>query len=297
MRWPFEKRHRIRDYHVGKMEHDGDKSSVFLVEREGPGHERAAVKLYKSQYDRLALQIEKKYGIPSEGEAGLRLNPQDGRPHKHYPIVLTIRHGREFDRRNGRRYLVQEFVEGVALKGLVSCRDARVARYPAAFIVQCCQALRIVHRAGFVHRDICSQNLIVQPDYRVKLIDLGFVAPAGIAFPECSGTPSYMPPEQIRGEPLHPTSDIYSVGILMHELLRARLPFRSRIEGDDDRSVEARRQEILQKHLTDEVPELPEAVRQRRPVLSALMTRCLDKDPAGRPQSTDEIINALTGRD
>ena len=297
MRWLFGHAHRFREYRVVKVVHDGDKSSVFLVEQEDAGGEVVALKLYKRSYDRLARQIEERYGIPSEGEVGLSLNPPPERHFKHYPIVQTIRHDWEFGRRNGARYIVQEYVEGVALKRLVTCRDVRVARYPAAFLLECCQALRVVHAAGYVYRDICAQNLIVQPNKRVKLIDLGFTVPRGIAFPECSGTPSYMSPEQIRAEPLEPTSDVYSVGVLGYELLRARLPYRSAIPGDDDASVEARRREVMKMHLEEPVPELPERFWERRPRLCAFVTHCLQKDPADRPQCADEMINELMQRE
>jgi len=294
MRWPIGQKGRFRGYHVVKMVHDGDKSSVFVVEAAGGSGQRAAVKLYKRQYDRLARRIEEAHGIPSEGEVGMRLNPPNGLRHEHYPIVRTLHHGREFGRRSGRRYLVQEFVDGVALKRLITCRDARIARFPSAFIVQCCQALRIIHRAGLVYRDLCAQNLMVLPTNRVKLIDLGFVAPVGIAFPERSGTPSYMSPEQIRGEALHPTSDIYSLGILAYELLTGLLPYRSRIAGNDEDSIEERRQEILAKHLEKPVPVVPEVVRGRRPELTEVAERCMQKDAALRFPSVEQIINVLT---
>lgn len=296
MRWPFSQPGRFGGCHVVKVVHDGDKSSVFLVEGAGGPAERAAVKLFKGQYDRLALQIEKNYGIPSEGDVGLALNPDPDRTYRHYPVVITIRQGREFGRRTGRRYIVQEFVEGVTLKSLVSCRDRRVARYPAAFVVQICQALHIVHEHGYVYRDLCLQNLIVQPNHRLKLIDLGFCAPADIAFAERSGTPSYMSPEQIRAEPLHPTSDIYSLGVVIYELLRLRPPYISRIGGEDEEAIEKRRQALMRMHLDKPVPELPGRISARKPKLSAIMTRCLQKAPADRFQSVDEIIELLTGK-
>jgi serine/threonine protein kinase len=284
------RKHRFGKWHTVKVVHEGDKSSVFLVECDPPDCRRAAIKLYQRIYDRTAARLEKKYDMPSEAEVGRSLNHPEG-PHPRYPIVHTIEGGREFAKRTGRRYIVQEFIEGVALKRLVTCRDRRVLRYPAAFMLQTCKALRVMHQAGFVYRDLCTQNLIVQPDNILKIIDLGFVAPADIAYEERSGTPSYMSPEQITAQPLDPRTDIYSLGIVLYELLRMRLPYEPETEGEDEASLDAQRGEVMVKHLEADVPELPETIRRRRPQLAEIMTRCLQKDPEDRFQSVDEIMD------
>jgi len=297
MRWPGgHSTGRFGSYHVVKMVHDGDKSSVFLAEKEGAVAERVAVKLYKGPYDRLAARIEKLYSIPSEGEVGMLLNPPDGVDPAKHPIVRTISHSHEFGKRRGRRYIVQDFIKGVALKRLVTCRDQRIARFPAAFIVQICQALTVVHAASYVYRDLCAENLIVAPNNHLKLIDLGFVAPPNIAFAEGTGTPSYMAPEQIRGEPLTPACDVYSVGILIYELLAGRLPYRSRVPGDSDSAVEARRKELHAMHLERDVPALSDKIRAHRPLLCAIMTNCMQKVPAERPQEAEDIIRGIAAK-
>jgi serine/threonine protein kinase len=297
MHWPGGHRTgRFGSYHVVKMVHDGDKSRVFLAEKEGAAAERAAVKLYKGPYDRLAARIEKRYDIPSEGEIGMRLNPPDDVEPARHPIVRTISYAHEFGKRRGRRYIVQDFIKGVALKRIITCRDPRIARFPSAFIVQICQALTVVHAAGFVYRDLCAENLIVEPDNHLKLIDLGFVAPPSIAFAEGTGTPSYMAPEQIRGDPLTPACDVYSIGILIYELLCGYLPYRSRVTGDSDAAVEERRKELHAMHLERAVPELSDKIRQHRPLLSAVMTNCLQKAADERPQNTDDIIRGIAAK-
>jgi serine/threonine-protein kinase len=284
------RKHRFGRWHTVKVVHEGDKSSVFLVESGPPDFQRAAIKLYQRIYDRTAAGLEKKYEMPSEAEIGERLNHPEG-PHPRYPIVHTIEGGREFGKRTGRRYIVQEFIEGVALKRLITCRDPRVARYPAAFLLQTCKALQIMHNAGFVYRDLCSQNLIVQPDNILKILDLGFVAPINTAYEERSGTPSYMSPEQITAKPLDARSDIYSLGVVLYEMLRLRLPYEPETEGEDEASLDAQRGEVMVKHVEADVPELPEKTRKRRPKLSEIMTKCLQKDPEDRFQTVKEIID------
>jgi serine/threonine-protein kinase len=224
---------------------------------------------------------------------GRRLNPKTPAEAEHHPIVITRAEGREFGKKSGCRYIVLEFVHGVSLKSLISCRDPRLSARRVSFLADCCRALRVVHGAGLVCRDFCSQNLMVQPDGHLKLLDLGFVAPAGLAFPERSGTPPYMSPEQVAAQPLTPATDIYSLGIVLYEILTGNLPYVSAITGQDLESLEARRTEVMQMHVEKPVPQLPPEVQTRSPRLSAIVTKCLQKDPAARFGSADEILAAL----
>jgi len=298
MLWPFgAEKQRFADYHVLRVIHDGEKSAVFEAAPAGeipgvPG-KSVAIKLYKPQYDRFIRRLEEKYGIPSEGEVGRRLNPKTAADTENYPIVITKAEGREFGKKTGCRYLVLEFVHGVSLKSLISCRDPRLSARRVGFLADCCRALHVVHEAGFVCRDFCSQNLMVQPDGHLKLLDLGFVAPVGLAFPERSGTPPYMSPEQVAAQPLTPATDIYSLGIVLYEILTGALPYVSGITGQDLESLEARRTEVMQMHLEKPVPQLPSEVQQKSPRLSAIVTKCLQKDPAARFASADDLLAAL----
>jgi len=261
---------RFGDYNVMRLVHSGEKSSVFeacKVTAEPP----VAIKLYTAGYERAAAQIERKYGIPSEAEVGMALNPASASDSASVPIVATIGQGREYGKRHRPRYVVQELVRGVTLKRL----------------------LRLVHRKGYVFRDFCSENLLVRPDGTLKLIDLGFVAPRGIAFEERSGTPSYMSPEQIRGEPLGVETDIYSLGVVLYELLTGRLPFARPAEAVDERTARKRRAEVMRMHLEEPPPEPPPEVRRRAGRLCEVMMRCLAKDPQERFHSVDELIGAL----
>lgn len=284
---------RFGRFHVQKVIHEGDKSSVFLCESDPPEYIRVAIKLYQRTYDRTAAQLEKKYDLPSEGEVGRLLNRDGDAPDPRHPIVHTYGEGREFGKRTGRRYIVQEFVEGVALKRLVTCRDPRVAQFPAVFLVQVCKALKIMHDAGFVYRDLCSQNLVVKPDNHLKLIDLGFVAPSGRAYEERSGTPSYMAPEQITAQPLDPRSDIYAIGVMLYEMLRFRLPYEPSTPGESPEALERQANEVMKQHLEHPVPALPERFAGRRPRLEGIMTRCLQKSPDDRFQNVDEILDVF----
>ena len=289
-------RSRFGEYHVSRIVHAGEKSQVFAAQPPGPGESpRVAVKLYSKSYDRLAAAIEKKYGIPSEAEVGMTLNPPEGAASRDYPIVRTIGHGREYDKRSGARYVVQEFVDGSGLKHLITCRDPIIETHLGGVVLQLCRALRICHQHGLIFRDFCSDNVLVNKAGNVKLVDLGFVAPVGLAFEERSGTPSYMSPEQVAGEPLGFQTDIYSLGVVVYELLAGRLPYGSAAPGQDARSTTLRRAETMRMHLDEAVPELPEPARRRTPVLAAAMTRCLQKAPEDRFQTIDDLFAALVG--
>jgi serine/threonine-protein kinase len=283
---------RFGDYDVLRLVHSGEKSSVFEALR--PGSDRhVAVKLYTRSYERTAARLEKKYGIPSEAEVGLEINPAGQDQPRDIPIVATIREGREYNRRRGARYIVQEFVRGVNLKNLIACQDPELRRHAGSYAFQLCRALREVHRHDYVYRDFCSENVIVARGGDLTLIDLGFVAPVGMAFEERSGTPSYMSPEQIRAEPLGYESDIYSLGVVLYELLSGRLPFGSEFSRGDEQGRDKRRADLMRKHLQEHPPDIPEKVRNRAPALSRVVPRCLAKDPEDRYSSIDELMSAL----
>jgi len=292
MLW-FGKRSRSRfgDYFVARLVHRGEKSMVFEASKM-TSERRVAIKLYTASYDRAAAKLERKYGMPSEAEVGRMLNPGDG-PGRDVPIVATIGDGREYGKRRGARYIVQEFVEGVSLKRMIACDDPSLRRNVGAHVFQLCRALREVHKKGFVYRDFCADNIILGRGGELTLIDLGFVAPSGLAFVERSGTPSYMSPEQIRGEKLGPASDIYSLGVVLYELLCGRPPFVSQIALDDEANAPRRRAEIMKMHLEQPPPPLPDSVRERARVLSEVVPRCLAKRPADRYGTVDELMGAL----
>jgi serine/threonine-protein kinase len=296
MIWPFGRRERFRGYNVLRLIYEGDKSHVFLAEASRGGASRVAIKLYTRAYDRTARAIEKEHGIPSEAEVGRKLNPRVPAEAEDHPIVITISDGRELGKIGAPRYIVLEFVEGVTLKRLITCRDERVWKRRVALLAQCCRALQVVHDAGFICRDFVPQNLIVQGDGKIKLLDLGFVAPAGMAFPERSGTPSYMSPEQIDAQELTPATDIYSVGIMLYEMLTGRLPYVSDIAGEDPESEEKRRREVMKMHLEQPEPTFPDAVRRRSERLCTVAERCMRKDPSVRYQSVPALLAALKGQ-
>ena len=156
---------------------------------------------------------------------------------------------------------------------------------------QICQALEAAHRQGIVHRDLKPDNIwIVQPqhgDSYAKLLDFGIAKLMGDADEGqrtqtgiVMGTPAYMSPEQCRGVNVEQGTDIYALGMILYEMFAGKLPFQGSFA------------ELITHHLMT-VPEAPSRHRPMPRALEQLILRCVDKDPAQRPQSAEELGKAL----
>jgi serine/threonine protein kinase len=201
---------------------------------------------------------------------------------------------------DGSPYLAMEYVPGRTLAQVLAAEAPLPAARTVHLLAQVLAALGEAHDRGVVHRDLKPANVMVDPlrDAAgfVKVLDFGIATLADAAGGDdrltgrdlVFGTPAYMSPEQIRGEPLDARSDLYSAGVMLFEMLSGVTPF----EAPTSMAVAA-------KHLTDPPPRLS----TRRPGLSAppaleaLLARALAKDPALRPASAAamraELVRAL----
>jgi eukaryotic-like serine/threonine-protein kinase len=188
---------------------------------------------------------------------------------------------------NGLRYLSMEFVKGITLKALVE--QDQLIPTPVALRIskQICAGLAAAHEVGVIHRDIKPQNIIIEPTGGLKVMDFGIarltqergMTSTGTVV----GTPDYMSPEQARGVALDFRSDIYSTGVVLYELFTGMLPF----EGDTPLAV-------VLKHVQDKPPS-PQAKNPKiDPKIAAIILRCMQKDPADRFQSVNQLYEALT---
>jgi serine/threonine-protein kinase len=219
----------------------------------------------------------------NEAKAASRLNHPDS--------VGVIDFGRSDD---GILYLVMEFLSGKDLAAV----NAEEGPLPFKRIVKILRrvagALGEAHALGVVHRDLKPENIILQRSRRgddvVKVVDFGLATIAGpqktsITQPGLvCGTPDYMSPEQGRGDPLDGRTDLYSMGVLLFELLADRLPF------IDDTPTK-----VVLRHIHDPVPD-PRAVAPARAipdVLAEIAIKALQKDPRERYQTADELDEAL----
>jgi serine/threonine-protein kinase len=174
-----------------------------------------------------------------------------------------------------------EYLDGRSLKELIVGRGPAPIKTAIEYTRQILAAVGFAHRHGIVHRDIKPHNVLVGPEGRVKVTDFGIARSGASQMTEVGsiiGTAQYLSPEQARGAPVDQTSDLYSVGVVLYELLTGQVPF----TGDTPL-------EIAMKHLS-EVPKPPSELRPDVPHdLDMVVLRALAKDPADRYETAEEM--------
>jgi eukaryotic-like serine/threonine-protein kinase len=199
-----------------------------------------------------------------------------------HPNIVSI-----FDRgeAGGSYYIVMEYVEGRTLKELIVSRGSCPVPVAITYVRQVLAGLRFAHRAGIVHRDVKPHNVIVDSEGRVKVMDFGIARAGTSQMTEVGsiiGTAQYLSPEQARGAPVDESSDLYSTGILLYELLTGAVPFNGETPV-----------EVAMKHLS-QVPEPPSRLRPEVPHdLDLVVIRALAKEPAERYRSAQEMDRDL----
>jgi len=192
----------------------------------------------------------------------------------------------------GTLFMVMELVPGVTLAQLLSTAGPLGEARAVGICAQILAALSEAHGLGIIHRDLKPANVMVDPrdgTDRVKVLDFGIATVAGGDLESrltqqgtVFGTPAYMSPEQVRGEPLDPRSDLYSVGVILHEILAGRLPF----EAETPLGLASR-------HLHDPPPPLSRAGVRVGPALERLVLSALAKRREDRPATADAFRTAL----
>jgi beta-lactam-binding protein with PASTA domain/predicted Ser/Thr protein kinase len=199
-----------------------------------------------------------------------------------HPNVVNV-----FDRgeHDGTYYIAMEFLPGRTLKEVVS-EDAPLSEVQAIdYTLQILDAAAFAHKRGVIHRDLKPHNVIVSPDGAAKVTDFGIARAGASEMTETGsimGTAQYLSPEQAQGHGVTAASDLYSIGILLYELLTGQVPF----GGDTAVS-------IALKHVSEPVPPVSQLRPDVHPVLEAIVMRALVKDPGGRFASAEEFADAL----
>src|SRR5918998_6752671 len=252
-------------YRVTRKIGGGGMADVYLAEDQELGR-RVAIKILHGRYANDDQFVER-FRREAKHAAGLS-----------HPNIVSI-----FDRgeTNGSYYIVMEYVEGKTLKELIRSRGPCPVPVAIAYTRQILSALRYAHRGGLIHRDIKPHNVIVDPEGVVKVADFGIARAGASQMTEegsIIGTAQYLSPEQARGAPVDQTSDLYSTGIVLFELLTGTVPFTGETPV-----------EIAMKHLS-QVPEPPSELRREVPDdLDLVVLRALSKEPAERYQSAEEM--------
>ena len=182
-------------------------------------------------------------------------------------------------------YIVMELLHGTYLKSGVRSHGALDPKKVAQIGSQICGALSIAHKHEIIHRDIKPQNIMVQPDGNIKVMDFGIARAKNSHLTTDNsvlGTAHYVSPEQTQGKPLGPTTDLYSLGIVMYEAATGRVPF------DGDNAVT-----VAMKQVTEQ-PVPPSQINPNvDPQLEAIILKCMQKDPKDRFQTADELYHTL----
>ncbi len=199
-----------------------------------------------------------------------------------HPNIVGI-----FDRGewNGTYYIAMEYVAGRSLKNVVREGGALDPALAIDIVVQILRAAQFAHKRGVIHRDLKPHNVILDDEGRVRVTDFG-IARAGASDMTLTGsimgTAQYLSPEQAQGYSVSASSDIYSVGVILYELLTGAVPF----EGETAVAIAFKQVSAVPRPPSELNPALP-------PTLDAIVLRALAKDPAQRYASAGELIAAL----
>jgi eukaryotic-like serine/threonine-protein kinase len=201
-----------------------------------------------------------------------------------HPSIVGIFDRGEWD---GTYYIAMELIRGRTLKDVIRERGPAPPEAAVDVVLQILRAARYAHQRGIVHRDIKPHNVMIDEEGRVKVTDFGIARAGASDMTETGsvmGTAQYLSPEQAQGKPVDARSDLYSIGIVLYELLTGVVPF----DADSPVTVALK-----------QVSEVPIPPRERNPevppALDAVVMRALEKDPARRYPNADAFIDALQG--
>ena len=256
----YEVRHRLGS---------GGMADVYLAHDRQLGRD-IALKVLHRRFARDGQFVER-FKREAQAAAGLQ-----------HPHVVGIYDRGEHD---GTYYIAMENLPGRTLRQVLNEEAPLDQERTIVYALQILDAAGFAHRNGIVHRDFKPHNVICGPEGQLKVTDFGIARAGASEMTETGsimGTAQYLSPEQAQGQPVDASSDIYSIGVMLYEMLVGRVPF------DGDTAVA-----IALRHVSD--PPVP--IRQLRPdvhpALEAAIMRALEKDPAARYASAEEFAAAL----
>jgi eukaryotic-like serine/threonine-protein kinase len=247
----------------------GGMAEVYLAEDQLLGRQLAVKVLYRHFAE--DQEFVERFRREASSAAGLS-----------HPNIVGI-----FDRGewNGTYYISMEYVPGRSLKTIVREQGALAPTTAIDMAIQILRAARFAHKRGVIHRDLKPHNVILDEEGRARVTDFG-IARAGASDMTMTGsimgTAQYLSPEQAQGYPVSATSDLYSIGVILYELLTGVIPF----EGETAVAIAFKQVSAEPRPPSELNPALPLS-------LDAIVLRALAKDPAARYASADEFIAAL----
>ncbi len=201
-----------------------------------------------------------------------------------HPNIVTV-HDFGFDQ--GKLFIVMEHVPGTNLKIMIDNIGKFTPEEALPIVIQACAGLGYAHRAGLVHCDVKPHNILITPDRRVKVTDFGIArAISGIRPDEQSdvvwGSPLYFSPEQAAGQAPSPASDVYSLGVVMYEMMTGRPPFVAKTPE----TLARLHREMKPQPPGDQNPKIS-------PELDQIILKVLSKEPSARYRTADQLGRVL----
>jgi serine/threonine protein kinase/Tol biopolymer transport system component len=238
--------------------------------------------VYRAEDTKLTRQVALKF-LPQHG---LITDEQRARFAQEAQTAATLNHPNictihSIEEGEGGEFIVMEFVEGQTLREKVLHGGLKLTD-ALDYGIQIAEALQEAHTKGIVHRDIKSENIMITPAKRAKVMDFGLAKLRGAMkltrTSSTIGTLAYMSPEQIQGEEVDARADLFSFGVVLYEMLTGRMPFRGEHEAAMVYSIVNEEAEPLTNYLVDAPTGL-----------SAVIEKALEKDPAERYQSAADL--------
>lgn len=201
-----------------------------------------------------------------------------------HPNIVTVH---DFGLDEDQVFIVIEYIDGTDLKSLIRKNGRFSVEDTVGLMAQACAGVGYAHRAGLVHCDIKPHNMLVSNDFRLKVTDFGIARALATIHPDEKsdvvwGSPHYFSPEQAGGGAPSPASDVYSLGVILYEMLTGRLPFEAK-----DATELARMHRI-------ETPIPPRQINPDIPqVLEEITLKVLSKEPSARYRTADQLGRVL----
>jgi len=262
-------RNSIGAYHLRRIIGRGGMGAVYLAEHKDT-HRKVALKVLPPEYAAMPDRVAR---FLREGMAGTRL--------RHRNIVETYEVGED----NGAYFIAMEYIQGESLRERLD-KGALHLREALHITLQVSEALAHAHARHIVHRDLKPSNIMLAADGTVKVMDFGLakvsdasaVTMAGVLM----GTAAYISPEQARGDATDARSDLYSLGVMLYEMISGQLPF-----------VAESTAALIFKHINEPPTPVRRLAPEVLPAVDGLVWRLLHKQPEQRFQSAVELASAI----
>lgn len=249
--------------------------SAFFKARDRETDQIVGVKVLNKEKHQAFEARFKGLNKPSEGEISVSLN--------HPNLVKTFEYG--FTTK-GEPYLVMEYIDGPNFNILLGSRDPMLEGLRVPLIRQIAEGLKAIHLAGYIHRDICPRNVMVDTEQgTLKIIDFGLAVPAKPEFMQPgnrTGNPNYMAPEIVRRLQTDQRVDVFAFGVTAYEILTNQLPWSRGAKGD-----------VAMMHASTPPVEITKYRPQINHVLARAIMRCIEQDKEKRCPSMDAFLKAI----